>query len=65
MYDELFKSVTYEWQQINDLSLIRDIATTFIDKYYYEGINKEEWLNNLKLLWLISHIQKFPFSSCH
>ncbi len=50
MYDELFNNLTYEWQQIKDINLIKDIVTTYITKYYYEGISKEEWLNSLKLL---------------
>ena len=50
MYDELFKGVTYEWQQITDINQIKDITTTYLSKYYQEDMSKEEWLNNLKLL---------------
>ena len=50
MYEELFKNVTYEWQQITDLNLIKDITTTYLSKYYQEDMSKEEWLQSLKLL---------------
>ena len=50
MYEELFESVTYEWQQITDLNLIKDITTTYLSKYYQEDMSKEEWLQSLKLL---------------
>ena len=52
MYDEYFKDVNYEWQKINDIDEIKKILSTYIDKYYNENYNKEEWFDNIKLLSL-------------
>ena len=52
MYDEYFKDVNYEWQKINDIDEIKKILSIYIDKYYNENYNKEEWFDNIKLLSL-------------
>ena len=50
MYDELFKDVTYEWQNITDVNEIKNILKTYVDKYYDIKDDKETWFNKIKLL---------------
>jgi len=50
MYDELFNNVTYDWQSINNISEIKNILNTYINKYYDENNDKETWFNKLKQL---------------
>lgn len=50
MYDELFNSNDYEFQNITDKNEIKKILTTYINKYYNENDDKETWFNKIKLL---------------
>ena len=50
MFDELFNPTTYEWGSISDMDEIKKILNTYIDKYYDEKDNQEEWFNKVKLL---------------
>ena len=50
MYNELYEAKDYEWQKITDLNEIKNILNIYIDKYYDESLNEEEWFNNVKLL---------------
>lgn len=48
MYDELFKPEIYQWQKINDSSLIEKITSSYIEKYYDEADDKDTWFNKIK-----------------
>lgn len=50
MYNELYEAKDYEWQKITDINEIKNILNIYIDKYYDESLNEEEWFNNVKLL---------------
>ena len=50
MYDELYKPENYEFQNISDKEEIKTILNLYIDKYYSELDDKEEWFNKIKLL---------------
>ena len=50
MYDELFNSVEYEWDNINNIEDIKLIVNTYINEYYNELDSKEEWFNKIKEL---------------
>ena len=50
MYDELFNDVTYEWQSISDLDLIKNILNEYFTNYYDEADDKETWFNKVKEL---------------
>ena len=50
MYDELFKDVKYEWQNITDIDEIKKILNTYIEKYYDINDDKDTWFNKMKLL---------------
>ncbi len=50
MYDELFINPNYEWQSITDISEIKNIVNTYLNKYYSELDDKETWFNKVKLL---------------
>ncbi|HPF83458.1 MAG TPA: glutamate--tRNA ligase [Bacilli bacterium] len=51
MYDELFDNdFEYEYKNITDLSEIKNITSTYINKYYDVNDNKEEWFNKIKAL---------------
>ncbi len=50
MYDELFNSDKYDFQKITDKDEINLILKTYIDKYYNENDNKDEWFNKIKKL---------------
>lgn len=47
MYDELFESVTYEWDTIQDKEEIKNILTTYLETYN-ENDDKETWFNKIK-----------------
>ncbi len=48
MYD--FKDINYEWQKITDITEIKSILNTYINEYYDESLNEEEWFNNIKAM---------------
>ena len=50
MYDELFDSKDYEFQKITDKMEIKKLLETYIEKYYDESDDKENWFNKIKLL---------------
>ena len=50
MFDELFNSKNYEFQNITDKEEIKTLLTTYIEKYYDENDDKETWFNKIKLL---------------
>ena len=50
MYNELYEAKDYEWQKITNINEIKNILNIYIDKYYDESLNEEEWFNNVKLL---------------
>ncbi len=50
MYDDNFESkeINYEWQAINNIEAIKKIVTTYIEKYYDENDEKQEWFDKMK-----------------
>ena len=52
MYDELFnkENLVYEFSKIQDSKEIATILNTYIEKYYQEENNQEEWFNQIKLM---------------
>ena len=50
MYDELFNEVTYDFGKIQDKEEIKKILTLYLDKYYNESDDKENWFNKIKEL---------------
>lgn len=52
MYDELFdnKELSYDFKNITDKDEIKNILSTYIDKYYSESDDKETWFNKIKSL---------------
>ena len=50
MFDELFNSNNYEFQNITDKYEIKTLLTAYIEKYYNENDDKETWFNKIKLL---------------
>ena len=50
MYDPLFNSLNYDFQNINDKEEIRNILNLYINKYYDENDDKETWFNKMKKL---------------
>ena len=50
MFDELFNSKNYEFQNITDKEEIKTLLTAYIEKYYDEKDDKETWFNKIKLL---------------
>lgn len=51
MYDDLYnsKDKVYEYQKITDISEIRNITSTYIDKYFNLN-DKDAWFNGIKAL---------------
>ena len=47
MYDELFKDLNYEWQNITDKKEIKEILNLYISKYDVND-DKETWFNKMK-----------------
>jgi len=50
MYDELFTSLEYNWDNINDINEIKNILNLYIEKYYDESDDKDTWFNKMKEL---------------
>ena len=50
MYDELFEAKDYEFAKINDKEEIKNILNIYMNKYYSEEDNQEEWFNKVKQL---------------
>lgn len=50
MYDDKFVCENYEFQKITDTDEIKKIVKTYIEKYYDENDDKEQWFNKIKLL---------------
>ena len=52
MYDELFEvdNLNYDFQKITDKQEISNILNVYIDKYYDESDEKEQWFEKIKLL---------------
>ncbi|MEG2351518.1 MAG: glutamate--tRNA ligase [Bacilli bacterium] len=52
MYDELFEKSKkdYEFQVINDKNEINNILNNYIEKYYNETDNQEQWFERIKCL---------------
>lgn len=50
MFDEKYETINaeYEFQKINDIDEIRNIITSYIDKYYSAEDDKETWFNKMK-----------------
>lgn len=49
MYDDLYKPKEYEWMKITDSNDIKEILSTYIDKYI-DLSDKDSWFNNIKLM---------------
>ena len=47
MYDELFKNLNYEWQNITDKKEIKNILNLYISKYNVND-DKDTWFNKMK-----------------
>ncbi len=47
MYDELYKPLNYEWQNITDLDEIKNIVTSYLKKYD-ESDDKQAWFDKMK-----------------
>ena len=47
MYDELFKDLNYEWQNITDKKEIKEILNLYVGKYDVND-DKETWFNKMK-----------------
>ena len=52
MFDECFdsKELNYDFKNITDKEEIKNILTTYIDKYYNESDDKDTWFNKIKTL---------------
>ena len=50
MYDELYNPINFEFGKIKDLNEIKLILNTYMNKYYDESDNQEEWFNKIKQL---------------
>ena len=50
MYDELFTSKDYEWQNITDKEEIKKILNTYINEYYDEKDDKDTWFSKMQEL---------------
>ena len=50
MFDELYQPTSYEWGKITEKEEIKNILDTYIEKYYDENDNQEDWFNKVKLL---------------
>ena len=52
MFPELFDKheKVYEWGTINDINEIKNIVSTYFDKYYDKNDDKETWFNKVKEL---------------
>jgi glutamyl-tRNA synthetase len=52
MFDELFNSCdkNYEWQNITDISEIKNIMNVYISKYYDSNDDKDTWFSKMKEL---------------
>lgn len=50
MFDELYQPTSYEWGKITEKEEIKNILNTYIEKYYDENDNQEDWFNKVKLL---------------
>lgn len=50
MYDELYNDVTYEWQNIKDINEIKTIINDYLDNFYDENDDKDEWFEKVKAL---------------
>lgn len=48
MYEKLYDDSNYEWQKITDSEEIKKISQIYIDKYYDETDDKENWFNKIK-----------------
>ncbi len=49
MFDELYVNVDkYDFQTINDTDEIKNILSTYIEKYYNPSDDKETWFNKIK-----------------
>ena len=50
MYDELYnpKAEDYEYQKTTDKNEINDILNTYIEKYYDENDDKQQWFDKIK-----------------
>ena len=48
MYDELFTSKDYEWQNITDKEEIKNILNTYINEYYDENDDKDTWFSKMQ-----------------
>ena len=47
MYDELYKPLSYEWQNVTDLDEIKTIVTSYLEKYD-EDDDKQTWFDKMK-----------------
>ena len=52
MFDELFNAYDkeYEWQNITDISEIKNIMNTYVSKYYDSNDDKDTWFSKMKVL---------------
>lgn len=49
MFNDLYNPDTYEWMKITDISEIKNILNTYMEKYY-DVSDKEVWFNKVKEL---------------
>lgn len=50
MYDELYKPTEYEWKNVTDINEIKNIVSTYVNKYYDEIDDKDAWFSKVKEL---------------
>ena len=50
MYDELYKDLKYDFGKINKIDEVKEILDDYINNYYSEFDDKEEWFNKIKEL---------------
>ena len=50
MFPELFKAENYEWGRVTEIDEIKNIVSTYIDKYYDVLDDKDTWFNKIKEL---------------
>ena len=48
MYDELFKNINYEFDTKYNKDDIKQVLTTYFDKYYNPSDDKDTWFNKMK-----------------
>ena len=58
MFDEYFSDFDYDWQNIKDINIIKEIVTDYFNNYYDISDDKDVWFNKMKEL-----SEKYGFTS--